>query len=124
MAAHQVGEAVDVRICYWYTDSISMKNDNNTEVLEAVHELATHMDERFNEVKNDITQIRSDMGKLRTDMIDHVDRTVTKAKGEIIQTIRTDRERQKLFNVKILTMLERGKIAKPEEAEALRQLVA
>lgn len=97
------------------------------------------MDERFGEVKKEISGVKKDMGKLRSDLIDHVARTVNNAKGdmvahttrtvneaktEIIKVMKTDRERQKLFNTKILTMLERSKIAKPEEAEALRELVA
>lgn len=105
--------------------------ENNHEVLEAIQELATQVDKRFDvvhkemgELRGEVGELRGDMGKLRSDMIDYVGRTVESAKGEIIDTIKTDRERQKMFNVKILAMLERGKIAKPEEAAALRQLTA
>lgn len=105
--------------------------ENNNEVLEAVQTLAQHMDERFDAVdrKFDAVDRKFDVvdqtiGKLRSDMIDYVGRTVENAKGEIIRAIKTDRERQKLLDTKILFILGRNKLARPEEIEAMQELLA
>lgn len=45
------------------------------------------------------------------------------AKQEIIKEVKTDRERHKLFNLKVLHIFERSKIAQPEEVAAMRELV-
>ena len=47
-------------------------NNDNKEVLEAISALSSHVDTQINEV-------REDMGKLRSDLIDHVTRTVSNA---------------------------------------------
>lgn len=98
--------------------------DNNNEVLEAVQTLAQHMDERFDAVDRKFDTVDQQIGKLRSDLIDYVGRTVENAKGEIIHTIKIDRERQKLLDTKILFILERNKLARPEEIEAMKTLVA
>jgi len=71
-------------------------------------------------VRKDLT---GQIGKLRSDLIDHVTKTVNNAKGDIVQSIKTDRERHKLFHEKVLNIFERSKIAEPEEVAVLRELV-
>ena len=105
--------------------------ESNSEILEAIQTLSTHVDGQIAEVRKDlggqIAEVRKDLGgqigKLRSDLIDHVERTVNNAKGDIIQSIKTDRERHKLFHEKVLSIFERSKIAEPEEVAVLRELV-
>ena len=114
-------------------------NNNNNEILEAIQMLSTHVDEQVHSVKTElkteigdvrkeIGEVRKDMtsqiGKLRSDLIDHVERTVNNAKGDIVQLLKTDRERHKLFHEKLLSIFEYNKLAKPEEIAMLRELVA
>ena len=97
-----------------------MSENNNNEILEAIQTLSTHVDEQIDDVKKDLG---GQIGKLRSDLIDHVTRTVSTAKGDLMQSIKTDRERHKLFHEKLLSIFERSKIAKPEEVAVLRELV-
>lgn len=112
---------------------------NNHEVLEAIQGLADHIDVKVEEVRRElggridsvevklgarIDSVEGQMGKFRSDMIDHVSRTAENVKDEIGRMIRVDRERFKLFNTKVLSILERNRLVRPEEAEALRELVA
>lgn len=112
-----------------------MADNNHSEVLEAIQTLATHVDKQIDNVRNEIGEVRGEIGdvrkdlggqigKLRSELIDHVTRTVNNARGDIIQSIKTDRERHKLFHEKILNIFVRSKLAEPEEVEVLRELVA
>ena len=122
-----------------------MTENNNNDILEAIQTLSTHMDEQIGDVRREIGGVREDLGgqigklrsdlddtrkdlggqigKPRSDLIDHVTRTVSTAQGDIMQSIKTDRERHKLFHEKLLSIFERSKIAKPEEVAVLRELV-
>lgn len=51
------------------------------DVSEAIQTLATHMDKRFEAAEKSVDK---KIGKLRSDLIDHVERTVGNAKGDII----------------------------------------
>jgi len=102
-------------------------SDKNNDVLEAVQELATHMDKQFEATNKKIIQVEKSVGKLRSDMITHVQRQVSKAQSETVRIltkeIRTAKERSKLFDLKILSIFERTKLANPEEIAALKELV-
>mgnify|MGYP001566690317 CR=1 FL=1 len=100
------------------------------DVAEAVQTLATHVDkrfdavdERFNKVDERVNKVDGQIGKLRSEMIDHVTRTVNNAKGDLVKEIRTERERAKLFDTRVLTILERNHLVQPEEVLVLRELV-
>ena len=98
------------------------------DMAEAVQDLATHMDKRFDAVDKRFDamdkSIDKKIGKLRSQVIDHVSRQVGDAKDELKKTIKTDREKRKLFDLKILSIFERSKLADPEEIAALKELVA
>ncbi len=105
------------------------------DVAEAIQTLATHMDKRFEAVDKRFEKadksadkkigiLDQKIGKLRSDLIDHVSKTVGSAKGDIIKIIRSDREKHTLFHLKILNIFERNNLVQPEEVEALRELVA
>ncbi len=101
---------------------------NNHEVLEAVQVLATHMDKRFDAVDKRFDKVEKSVGKLRSDMIDHVQRQVSNAQTATVKIltkeIRTEKERHKLFDLKVLNIFERTKLANPEEIATLKELVA
>lgn len=98
------------------------------DVAEAVQSLATHMDKRFDAVDKQFEiaekSVDKKIGKLRSDFIDHVTRQVGDAKDEIKKTIKTDREKHKLFDLKVLNIFERNKLANSEEIAVLKELVA
>lgn len=110
-----------------------MEERNNNEILEAIGALATHVDRRFDDVKKDMDKrfeivdkrfegMELQIGTLRSNVIDHVTRRVEYAKDEVVKTVKTDRERHKLFHERILNIFERNKLARPEEIEMLKDL--
>ncbi|MDO8505129.1 MAG: hypothetical protein Q7S48_00920 [bacterium] len=143
-----------------------MAKDNDSEVLEAIQLLGTHLDKSIAESQKKTTQ---QIGKLRSDLIDFVGKRVLRAqdeitktvnkrgderigkveeriikvdgrigkvetqlsllgevikksKEEIVKEVRTDKERTKLFTEKLLIILERNKLAAPEELRVLKEL--
>ena len=74
-------------------------------------------------------------GTLRSDLIDYVSRTVSieiaslrcellKFKDEIVSAFSAYRERDRLFKQQMLVILERNKLARPEEVQVLYELIA
>lgn len=119
------------------------------DVSEAVQDLATQMDKRFDavdkrfdavdkrfeavdkrfemadkSVDNKINNLDKKIGKLRSDLIDHVTRQVGDAKDELKKVIKTDREKHKLFDLKVLNIFERNKLIDAEEVSVLKELLA
>lgn len=108
--------------------------NNDSEVLEAIQLLGTHLDKSIDDSQKKTTQ---QIGKLRSDLIDHVSRQISNSqtemtksfdkklestKKEIISEIKTDKERNKLFTEKLLIILERNKLVAPEELRVLKEL--
>lgn len=112
------------------------------DVTDAVQALATHVDKQIERVRKDLggridkvdgrldkmdgrlDKVEGQIGKLRSDLIDHVERTANNAKGDIIKTIKSDREKHTLFHLKVLNIFERNNLVQPEEVDALKELVA
>lgn len=101
-------------------EEVSPLREDIGELGEAIQALSSHVDQGAEESEKGL---HDQIGKFRSELIDHVSRTVNDAKGDIIQILKTDRERFKMFNSKVLTILGRNKLAEPEEAEAMRELV-
>lgn len=75
------------------------------------------------------TELSGEIGKLRSDIIDHVDRKFNEANGElarvkneILAMIKGDRERDVEFKIKIIEVLDRSKLLQNEEVPFLQQL--
>lgn len=64
------------------------------------------------------------IGKLRSDLIDHVDRQIEKAKSEIIAAINKRHEQYRLAFEKIMAILQRSNLAAAEEVKAVYEIIA
>ena len=115
------------------------------DVAESVQTLATHMDKRFDgvdkrfgKVEERIDKVESVVGNMRNDLMSAIDKSVLRAqdditkalgkqlqeaKGDIVKEIKTERERAKLFDTRVLTVLERNKLVVSEEAVAMRESI-
>ena len=113
-----------------------MAKNDNSEVMETIQALGTHLDKSIADSQKKTTQ---QIGKLRSDLISHVSRQISNSeagmtksfdkklestKKEIISEIKTDKARGKLFTEKLLIILERNKLAAPEELRVLKELTA
>lgn len=54
----------------------NMDNNGNKEILDAISALSQHVDDTATDTKK---ELREEMGKLRSDLVDHVSRTVANA---------------------------------------------
>lgn len=70
---------------------------------------------------NDI--VSNEIGKHRHEMKNYIDSKLSETKGDIISFIKGDQERDKTWKYKVVDILKRKKIAKPEEAEILANLI-
>lgn len=67
--------------------------------------------------------VSNEIGKHRHEMKNYIDSKLTENKGDIISFIKGDKERDKSWKFKIINILEREKLAKPQELEILANLI-
>ena len=82
------------------------------------------MDEKIGKLDEKIDKVDARVGKLRSDLIDHVERTVFNAKGEIIAAINRWHEQYRMAFEKIMTILQRSNLVAVEEVKAVYELIA
>ena len=68
-------------------------------------------------------EIKTEIGKHRHDMKIYIDSKISENKGDIISYIKGDRERDKNWKIKVVNILKRGKLAKPQELKILIDLI-
>lgn len=68
-------------------------------------------------------EFKLEIGKLRSDLVDFVSRQISDARAEIIKEIRAERERNRVFQTTVMEILERHKLARPDEIQLLRGLL-
>jgi len=75
-------------------------------------------------VKNIVhDEIDSQVGKFRHELKDYIDDKLAETKGDIISYIKGDQERDKNWKFKIVNILKREKLAKPQELKILSNLI-
>lgn len=70
-----------------------MKENNNNKVLEAIHELSTQMDTRFETVEREITMIKSTMVTK-----DYLDDKLSDLKGDLVVLMRKEDRKVSVFS--------------------------
>lgn len=68
-------------------------------------------------------KLDSKLGKFNHEMKNHIDSKLTETKGDIISFMKGDQERDKNWKYKIINILKREKLAKPEEVKILSNLI-
>lgn len=86
------------------------------------------MDEKFGILDKRIDGLDGKIGKLRNELIDHVERTVNNAKRDIIQDITAAynkrHEQYRMAFEKIMAILQRSNLAAAEEVKAVYEIIA
>lgn len=73
----------------------------------------------FNEVKDDLKELRKDMNKMKLDIIDHVDEKLADLKGDLVILMRKEDKKlisliELLINKKLITSIEAKSIFQME----------
>ncbi len=67
--------------------------------------------------------VKDEIGQHRHEMKSYIDSKLTENKGDIIAYIKGDQERDKNWKIKIVGILERSKLDKPQELKILSDLI-
>ena len=69
-----------------------MKNNDKNEILEAINTFSTSVDKDFKHVKGDITEMKGDIGYLKTGMVtkDYLDQKMANLRGELVVLTRKE----------------------------------
>lgn len=81
------------------------------------------VDKRFNEVDKRFEGIDKRFGEVEYHLKSYIDDKLADTKGDIIAAIKGDKDRDKVFKIKLLTIIKRNKLAKESELKALSGLI-
>lgn len=102
-----------------------MKEKKNNQNPITISDLAEFTEEVLLPAVKDIVkdEIKIEIGEHRHEMKDYIDSKLAETKGDIISYIKGDKERDKNWKVKVINILKRQKLAKPEEIQILSDLI-
>ncbi len=102
-----------------------MKEKKNNQNPLTISDLAEFTEEVLLPAVKDIVkdEIKIEIGKHRHEMKDYIDSKLAETKGDIISYIKGDKERDKSWKIKVINILKRQKLAKPEEIRILSDLI-
>jgi len=102
-----------------------MKKKGSNQNPLTLNELGEFTEDVLLPAVKDIIQeeIAVEIGKHRHEMKAYIDSKMEENKGDIISYIKGDRERDKNWKVKIVNILKREKLAKPQEIKILVNLI-
>ncbi|MBI4779419.1 hypothetical protein HY797_03135 [Candidatus Falkowbacteria bacterium] len=94
-------------------------------ILPAVENIVDQkLDSKFGKFSHEIDQkLDSKLGKFNHEMKSYIDSKLAETKGDIISFMKGDQERDKNWKYKIISILKREKLAKPEEVKILANLI-
>ncbi|MDP2830544.1 MAG: hypothetical protein Q8O21_00580 [bacterium] len=102
-----------------------MKEKKNNQNPLTISDLAEFTEEVLLPAVENIVDQKLDkrLAKQTHDMKNYIDSKLTETKGDIISYIKGDKERDKSWKIKVINILKRQKLAKPEEIRILSDLI-
>ena len=92
-----------------------MDKDDKQEILEAINEFSSQVEERFGSLESGVKQ---EIKKTELKLLDHMDRRFAEFEGSLLASLRQEDNKVNL----ILEILEHYKVAPKEEIDRVRRI--
>lgn len=81
------------------------------------------MDKRFGSMDKRFESMDKRLGELEYNLKSYLDDKLADTKGDIIAVLKGDREKDKIFKLKLLTIIKRNKLANEGELKVMLELI-